>query len=37
ADFNRTVSSLMTGGADPVITATPTGAWTHLVTDKALK
>jgi NitT/TauT family transport system substrate-binding protein len=37
ADFNRTVSSLMTGGADPVITATPTGAWTHLITDKALK
>lgn len=37
ADFNRTVSSLMTGGADPVITVTPTGAWTHLITDKALK
>ena len=37
ADFNRTVSSLMTGGDDPVITATPTGAWTHLITDKALK
>ena len=37
ADFDRTVSSLMTGGSDPVITAMPKDAWTHLVTDAALK
>ena len=37
ADFDRTVSSLMTGGSDPVITIMPKGAWTHAITDKALK
>ena len=37
ADFNRTVSSLMTGGSDPVITKMPSGAWTHMITDAALK
>ena len=37
ADFDRTVSSLMTGGSDPVITTMPKGAWTHVITDKALK
>ncbi len=36
ADFDRTVSSLMSGGSDPVITAVPEGAWTHAITDKAL-
>ncbi|MDG2299193.1 MAG: ABC transporter substrate-binding protein [Planktomarina sp.] len=37
ADFNRTVTSLMTGGSDPVITKMPSGAWTHMITDAALK
>ncbi|MAB01697.1 MAG: nitrate ABC transporter substrate-binding protein [Rhodobacteraceae bacterium] len=37
ADFNRTVSSLMTGGSDPVITKMPSGAWSHVITDQALK
>lgn len=36
ADYQRTVESLMSGGSDPVITAEPTGAWTHAITDKAL-
>ena len=36
ADYERTVSSLMSGGSDPVITAAPEGAWTHAITDKAL-
>lgn len=36
ADFERTVSSLMSGGSDPVITKKPEGAWTHAITDKAL-
>jgi NitT/TauT family transport system substrate-binding protein len=27
----------MTGGSDPVITKMPTGAWTHEITDLALK
>ena len=37
ADYERTVASLMSGGSDPVITKAPTGAWTHAITDKALK
>ena len=37
ADYERTVATLMAGGSDPVITAKPTGAWTHAITDKALK
>jgi NitT/TauT family transport system substrate-binding protein len=37
ADFDRTVASLLAGGSDPVITAAPVGAWTHQITDKALK
>lgn len=37
ADYDRTVATLMAGGSDPVITKTPTGAWTHVVTDAALK
>ncbi len=37
ADFERTVSSLLAGGSDPVITEPPgEGAWTHLITDQAL-
>lgn len=36
ADYQRTVDILMSGGSDPVISKTPEGAWTHVVTDKAL-
>jgi len=36
ADYERTVATLMKGGSDPVITKTPSGAWTHEITDKAL-
>ena len=36
ADYERTVASLMSGGSDPVITKKPEGAWTHVITDKAL-
>ncbi|WP_378213418.1 ABC transporter substrate-binding protein [Aquicoccus sp. G2-2] len=37
ADYERTVESLLAGGSDPVITKKPEGAWTHEITDKALK
>lgn len=37
ADYKRTVAALMSGGSDPVITAEPAGAWTSVVTDKALQ
>ena len=37
ADYERTVATLMAGGSDPVITAKPSGAWTHAITYKALK
>lgn len=37
ADYQRTVDSLLSGGSDPVITQTPQGAWTHAITDLALK
>ncbi|SES95871.1 ABC transporter substrate-binding protein [Oceanicella actignis] len=37
ADYERTVDILLSGGSDPVITRRPEGAWTHAVTDKALK
>jgi NitT/TauT family transport system substrate-binding protein len=37
ADYERTVATLMKGGSDPVITKTPSGAWTSAITDKALK
>jgi NitT/TauT family transport system substrate-binding protein len=37
ADYERTVKTLLEGGSDPVITKEPEGAWTHAVTDKALK
>ena len=36
ADYERTVASLLSGGSDPVISTSPTGAWTHAITDKAL-
>ena len=35
-DYERTVASLLSGGSDPVITKKPSGAWTHIITDKAL-
>ena len=37
ADFNRTVATLMAGGSDTVITKKPEGAWSHAITDLALK
>lgn len=37
ADYKRTVSTLLSAGSDPVITKEPEGAWTHQITDKALK
>jgi len=37
ADYARTVKTLMSGGSTPVITKEPKGAWTHMITDKALK
>ena len=36
ADYERTVASLLAGGSDPVISKEPEGAWTHMITDKAL-
>jgi NitT/TauT family transport system substrate-binding protein len=36
ADYERTVKTLLTGGSDPVITKEPVGAYTTVVTDKAL-
>ena len=36
ADYERTVKSLLEGGSDPVITKAPEGAWTHMISDKAL-
>ncbi len=37
ADYQRTVDKLMAGGSDPVISKAPEGAWSHVVTDIALK
>ncbi|PCH46285.1 MAG: nitrate ABC transporter substrate-binding protein [Hyphomicrobiales bacterium] len=37
ADYKRTVKTLLSAGSDPVITKEPTGAWTSVITDKALK
>ncbi len=38
ADYKRTVESLLAGGSDPVITKDPgDGAWSHKITDEALK
>lgn len=36
ADYERTVATLMKGGSDPVISKKPSGAWTSMITDKAL-
>ncbi|MBI1173224.1 ABC transporter substrate-binding protein [bacterium] len=37
ADYTRTVKTLLAGGSDPVITKEPQGAWTHQISDLALK
>jgi NitT/TauT family transport system substrate-binding protein len=36
ADYERTVQTLLSGGSDPVISAAPTGAWSHVIIDKAM-
>lgn len=36
ADYERTVQTLLSGGSDPVITKEPEGAWTTIISDKAL-
>lgn len=36
ADYERTVETLLSAGSDPVITKTPEGAWTHVISDAAL-
>lgn len=36
ADYQRTVQTLLSGGSDPVISKEPEGAWSSIVTDKAL-
>jgi len=36
ADAERTVATLLGGGSDPVISKPPVGAWTSVITDKAL-
>ena len=36
SDFQRTVDTLLAGGSDPVISKQPEGAWTSMITDKAL-
>jgi NitT/TauT family transport system substrate-binding protein len=37
AAADRTVKTLLAGGSDPVITKAPEGAWTSVITDKALQ
>ena len=37
AAAEKTVATLMAGGSDPVITKAPVGAWTSVITDKALQ
>ena len=37
ADYERTVQTLLSAGSEPVITKEPEGAWSHVVTDKALR
>jgi NitT/TauT family transport system substrate-binding protein len=37
ADYERTVETLLSAGSEPVITKAPEGAWSHAVTDVALK
>jgi len=34
-EAERTVTELLSGGSDPVITKKPEGAWTSVVTDAA--
>jgi NitT/TauT family transport system substrate-binding protein len=34
-DYERTVSTLLEGGSDPVISTVPSGAWTHTIWDAA--
>jgi NitT/TauT family transport system substrate-binding protein len=36
AAAEKTVATLLAGGSDPVITKAPEGAWTTMITDKAL-
>ena len=36
ADYERTVNILLASKSTPVITKRPTGAWTHIVWDKAM-
>jgi NitT/TauT family transport system substrate-binding protein len=36
ADYERTVETLLASESDPVITKAPEGAWSHVITDKAL-
>src|SRR3546814_126006 len=37
ADYDRTVSILLSAKSDPVITKKPEGAWTHAIFDAAKK
>ncbi|MBC7675039.1 MAG: ABC transporter substrate-binding protein [Rhodoferax sp.] len=37
AAAEKTVATLMAGGSDPVITKAPVGAWTSVITDKAVQ
>ncbi|SNR45730.1 ABC transporter substrate-binding protein [Paracoccus sediminis] len=37
ADYQRTVDTLMAGGSDPVISAAPEGAFSHVVTEQAVQ
>ena len=37
AAAERTVKTLLAGGSDPVISKAPEGAWTSVITDKALQ
>ncbi|MCF3594051.1 ABC transporter substrate-binding protein [Rhodobacteraceae bacterium LMO-12] len=37
ADYERTVATLLSAGSDPVITKEPEGAWSHAISDVALK
>ncbi|UUP16194.1 ABC transporter substrate-binding protein [Nitratireductor thuwali] len=36
AAYKRTVETLLQGGSDPVITKEPEGAFTHMITEKAM-
>jgi NitT/TauT family transport system substrate-binding protein len=36
ADYERTVSTLLGGGSDPVISKAPEGAWTHTIWDASM-